>query len=107
MRHLQALHGRHSRPFLGGQIINFISSKSKKAKQKILLLEAKIKTMEDVYFRSSCTKIQQDLLLLRAQYNEITASKAAANLLKLKQCFFWPRGKTGENSSLAYKTTPD
>lgn len=52
--------------------------------------------MEDVYFRNPCTKIHQNLLLLRAQYNEITASKAAANLLKLKQCIFDQEEKPGK-----------
>jgi len=71
--------------FIRGQIISFTSSKSKKAKQKLKLLESKIKTTEDMYFKSPCPKLHQSLLLLRAQYNEIFASKATANLLKLKQ----------------------
>lgn len=72
--------------YIRGQIINFTSSKSKKAKQKILLLESKIKAMENTYFRNPCPKLHQELLLLRAQYNEISASKAAANLAwRIKQ----------------------
>lgn len=82
--------------FLRGQIINFTSSKSKKAKKNRMLLEAKIKTMEDIYFKNPSTKIHQDLLILRAQYNETTASKAAADLLKLKQCIFDQGEKPGK-----------
>ena len=82
--------------YIRGQIINFTSSKSKKAKQKILLLESKIKAMENTYFRNPCPKLHQELLLLRAQYNEMSASKAAANLLKLKQSIFDQGEKSGK-----------
>ena len=81
--------------FIRGQIINFTSSKSKKTKQKVLLLESKIKSMEASYFKKSCPKLHQEILLLRAQYNEISASKAAANLLKLKQTIFDQGEKCG------------
>ena len=60
------------------------------------LLEAKIKILEDIYFKNPCPKIHQDLILLRAQYNEMSASKAAANLLKLKQSIFDQGEKAGK-----------
>ena len=82
--------------FLRGQIINFTSSKSRKAKQKRLLLETKIKELEILYFKHSCPKLHQELLLLRSQYNEMSASKASANLLKLKQSIFDQGEKSGK-----------
>lgn len=58
-----------------------------------MLLEAKIKLMKDTYFKNPCPKIHQELLLLRAQYKDISDSKAAANLLKLQQSIFESRRK--------------
>lgn len=52
--------------------------------------------MEDIYFKNPCPRLNQGLLLLRAQYNEISASKAAANLLKLKQSIFDQGEKSGK-----------
>ncbi len=82
--------------YLRGQIINFTSSKSKRIKQKLFLLESEISTMEDIYFKNPCPKLHQELLLLRTQYLEISASKAAANLLKLKQSIFDQGEKSGK-----------
>ena len=82
--------------FIRGHIINFTSSKSKKAKQKLLILESKIKATENIYFQNPCPKLHQSLILLRAQYNEISASKATANLLKLKQSVFDQGEKSGK-----------
>uniref|UniRef100_A0A669DNA9 Reverse transcriptase domain-containing protein n=1 Tax=Oreochromis niloticus TaxID=8128 RepID=A0A669DNA9_ORENI len=82
--------------FIRGQIISFTSSRSRKARQKLKLLESKIKATEDMYFKNPCPKLHQSLLLLRAQYNEISASKAIANLLKLKQSVFDQGEKSGK-----------
>ena len=81
--------------FIRGQIINFTSSKSKKANQKRLLLETKIKKLESAYFIDPCLTVHQELLLLRSQFNEMSASKAASNLLKLKQSVFDQGEKPG------------
>ena len=82
--------------FIRGQIISFTSSKTKKINQKRLLLESKIKNLENLYFKNPCPKLHQELLLLRSQYDEMSASKASANLLKLKQSIFDQGEKAGK-----------
>lgn len=78
MRDRQALDGRLLKPSLLVRSLT-VSSKSKIAKH------SKIKTMEEIYFKKLCPRIHHDLILLRTKYNKISASKAAANILKFKQ----------------------
>lgn len=50
-------------------------------------LEIKIKSLEEEYYQSGSQDTHQELLLLRTQYNEMSATKAVASLLRLKQTF--------------------
>lgn len=59
------------------------------------MLALKIKSKEASYLKRPCPKLHQEWLLLRAQFNEITASRAAANLLSLKQIIFDQSEKSG------------
>lgn len=52
--------------------------------------------MENEYYRTRSTESHQNLLLLRAQYNELSASKAVASLLRLKQSFYEQGEKPGK-----------
>lgn len=61
-------------------------------------LEEKIKKLEtDLYQnKSSSPGKHAELLALRSQYNELSANKVAANLLKLKQLNYEHGGKSGK-----------
>lgn len=61
-------------------------------------LEEKIKKLEtDLYQnKSSPPDTHTELLTLRSRYNEISANKAAANLLKLKQSYYEQGEKSGK-----------
>ena len=63
-----------------GQIINFTSCKSKNAKQKFTLLESKINLLETNYYQNPCSKLHQEIVFLRVEYNEISSLKAMDNL---------------------------
>lgn len=84
--------------YIRGQIISYTSSKSKKINQKMNLLDSKIKALERNIFQDISPNIglHQELLLLRSQYNEMSASKAAASLLRTKQAFFDQGEKPGK-----------
>lgn len=64
--------------------------------QKAKNLETKIKEIENEYYRTRSPESHQKLLLLRAQYNELSASKAMASLLRLKQSFYDQGEKPGK-----------
>ena len=82
--------------FIRGQIISFTSSKSKRTHQKIILLESKIKILErDVYLNNS-REAHKELLVLRAQYDKISASNVAASLQKLNQTYYDQGEKAGK-----------
>lgn len=82
--------------FIRGQIISIISSKAKQTFQKAKNLETRIKVLENEYYRSRSPESHQNLLLLRAQYNKLSASKATASLLRLKQTFYDQGEKPGK-----------
>lgn len=82
--------------FIRGQIINITSSKAKETYKKAKTLETKITHLENQYFQLGCQKIHQEILLLRTQYNELSASKAMSSLLRLKQTFYDQGEKPGK-----------
>lgn len=82
--------------FIRGQIISITSSKAKQTFQKAKNLETRIKVLENEYYKSRSPKVHQNLLLLRAHYNELSASKAMASLLRLKQTFYDQGEKPGK-----------
>lgn len=60
-------------------------------------LEEKKKLEIDLYQNdSSSPEKHTELLALRSQYNELSANKVAASLLKLKQLYYEQGGKCGK-----------
>lgn len=82
--------------YIRGQIISFTSYKAKQTYQKTKKLETEIELLEGEYYQTLCPNAHQKLLLLRTQYNELSASKAASNLLRLKQAFYDQGEKPGK-----------
>lgn len=76
--------------YIRGQIISFTSTRSRIANNKMKDLLIQIKKLEENMFQqqSGDVVMEQRLLLLRTQYNEISANKAAISVLKLKQSFY-------------------
>lgn len=79
-----------------GQIISITSSKARSTFEKAKNLETNITEMENEYYQTRSTESHQKLLLLRAQYNELSASRAVASLLRLKQSFYDQGEKPGK-----------
>ena len=82
--------------FLRGQIISYTSPKVKQTKQKLELLDSKIKALERRGCRDDSENPHQELLLLRTEYNKISADRAANSLLRLKQTFYDQGEKPGK-----------
>lgn len=84
--------------YIRGQIIGYCSSKSKQARKDTKQLEKQISELErTIYQNRVANKDEHDrLLLLRAQYNEKSAVKAAAKINKLKQNFYEHGDKAGK-----------
>lgn len=60
-----------------------------------MIRKTDIKKLEDDYYQSGSQDVHQKLLLLRTQYNEISATRALSSLLRLKQTFFDQGEKPG------------
>lgn len=73
--------------FIQGHIICFCSSKARRSRQEMKQLEDQIKKLEnDIFQKTTDTEeANEKLLLQRSQYNELSASKAALKVLRLKQ----------------------
>lgn len=84
--------------FIRGQIICFTSSKKKSAQLEMKTLDEEIKKLEtDLYYNRNVSKeAHTKLLLLRSQYNEVSANKAAADLMRLKQSYYDQGEKPGK-----------
>lgn len=82
--------------FLRGHIISYTSSKSKKAREERIQLEYKIKTLQGKIYEKSDPQVESELLILRAEYDKLSASKAASSLMRLKQSFFEQGDESGK-----------
>lgn len=84
--------------FIRGQIIGFCSHKSKQSRQDIKQLEKRISELEKTIYQNRVANKDEHnkLLLLRAQYNEKSAAKAAAKIMKLKQNYYEQGDKAGK-----------
>ena len=84
--------------FIRGQIISFTSSKKKATRLEMKTLDEEIKKLEtEIYYnRHIATDVHSKLLLLRSQYNELAANKAAADLMRLKQSYYDQGEKPGK-----------
>lgn len=82
--------------FLRGQIISFTSPKLKHTRLKLEQLDSRIKNLEKESFLVGRDSPHQELLLLRTEYNKLSAERAANNLLRLKQAFYDQGEKSGK-----------
>lgn len=74
--------------FIRGHMISYIGSKSKKAQQERVHLECKIKTLQDKVFKETNPSLENELLILRAEYDKLSSVRAASSLLRLNQTFY-------------------
>lgn len=76
--------------FIRDQIIQITSSEAGKTYQETNMLETEIKVLEKDYYQSrSGEKNLKKWLLLRTKYNEISASKAIANLHSVSKLMYF------------------
>ncbi len=78
-----------------GMIISYTSSKTNKLKLKMKELDHKIRQLEREAFLDDSTKIKQELMSLKAQYEELSTSKAENSLIRLKQSYYDQGEKSG------------
>lgn len=81
---------------LRGHIISYTSSKSRDYYKKRLQLESKIKTLQNMVIHNYTTTAEKELLTLKAEYNKISADRAAADIIRLNQIFYEQGEKTGK-----------
>lgn len=82
--------------FLRGQIISFTSPKLKHTRLKLEQLDSKMKSLEKDEFLDGSADPHLELLLLKAEYNKISAERAANSLQRLKQTFYDQGEKPGK-----------
>lgn len=85
-------------------IISYTSSKSRESRQKRQQLESRIQTLQEQVFRNRTPAVEKELLLLKAEYDKLSATRAASSMLRLNQTFYEQGGKTWQTSSLADQT---
>lgn len=74
--------------YIRGEIIKYTSSKTKQHKKEIQTLERQIKTLELDLYENIDEDKQQQLAVMRAQYNKLTTDKVAKTLLWTKQAYY-------------------
>lgn len=82
--------------FIRGVLISITSSKSKAYKQELTALNTKIKLLEKNLSDKDDLTIHQELLTLRTKYNKLSAKKAAASLMMLRQNYYDQGEKAGK-----------
>ena len=83
--------------FIRGQIMGFCSSKSKQSRLEMKQLDEQINQLQKDIYQENTVNVDDHnkLVLLRARYNEVSASRAAAKVLQLKQNFYEHGDKAG------------
>lgn len=82
--------------YLRGEIISYTTYKSKKYYSQLNTLEQKVKKLEQELHHNDNPEKQQELILLKSQYNELTTNKIASSLLWLKQSYYDQGEKAGK-----------
>lgn len=82
--------------FIRGVILSVTSSKSKSFKKELTELDTKIKLLEKTLSNKNDSNIHQELLNLRTKFNELSAKKAAASLMMLRQNYYDQGEKAGK-----------
>ena len=59
-------------------------------------MEVNIKTLQEKVYEKSDPQMEGELLILRAEYDKLSASRAASSLLRLRQSFFEQGDKSGK-----------
>lgn len=59
-------------------------------------LEQKIRILQEKVNEKSNQQLENDLLILRAEYDKLSASRAAPSLLRLRQTFYEQGDKSGK-----------
>lgn len=73
---------------LRGHIIRYTSSKTKHFQKKRLLLESKIKMLQNRVINNYTITTEKELLTLKAEYNKMSEDRAAADIIRLNQSFY-------------------
>lgn len=75
--------------FLRGHMISYTSSKSREFnKEKRKLLESRIQILQEQVFRKNNPIAEKELMLLKAEYNELSAARAAPDIIRLNKTFY-------------------
>lgn len=84
--------------YLRGQMISYTSSITNKVNLELQSLNDRIRKMEEEMYenKTNIELYQQELLLLRAQYNKLSLAKAENSLIRLKQTFYEQGEKSGK-----------
>ena len=61
-----------------------------------MLLEAKIKNVQNLVAYNYTTTVEKELLTLKAEYNRMSADRAATDIIRLNQTFYEQGEKTGK-----------
>lgn len=82
--------------FLRGHIISYIGSTSKQTVKARRHLENRIRILQDKINNENDPQSEKELLILRAEYDKHSASRAASSLLRLRQTFYEQGNKAGK-----------
>lgn len=82
--------------YIRGQIISFTSSKFNKFKQSMNEIDSKIRELEREVSIDESTQKKQELLTLKAKYEELSLLKAEDAIVRLKQTFYDQGEKPGK-----------
>lgn len=74
--------------YIRGQMISFTSSKFNKFKHRMNDLDSKIRKLEETAHLDNSNQTKQELLALKAEYEELSTLKAEDSLIRLKQTFY-------------------
>lgn len=82
--------------YIRGEILSYTRHKTKLYYTQVGNLEKQIKAIEQQLFNRYDPLKQKEILILKAQYNELTSSKIVKNLMWLKQSYYDQGEKNGK-----------
>lgn len=91
--------------YIRGEIISYTSNKNKQYKQEIQLLEKQIKSIESEFYQDKDPKKLQNLTIMRAKYDKLTAERVARSLMWTKQAYYDQGEKAGKLLAWQIKKT--
>uniref|UniRef100_A0A3P9J7K4 Reverse transcriptase domain-containing protein n=1 Tax=Oryzias latipes TaxID=8090 RepID=A0A3P9J7K4_ORYLA len=78
-----------------GYIISYTSSKTRDFHKERLLLETKIKTLQNQVIKNNTANAEKELFTLKAEYNKMSADRAISDIIRLNQNFYEQGEKVG------------